>query len=285
MNTALRAALRAGTKRGWIEYRKSFANGQDMFNYFGLGAVFLGVAFLLRGSSVEGAEVSVGAMVVASIIGFMVTMGGIITVAQILATEREDGTLLRAKTLPRGLTGYVVGKSVHILLVTLTNILIVLVPSFFLLEQFAVDGARGWFTLLWVFVLGITATVPIGAIVGSLIRSPRTAMGLVMIPVMGLTMISGIFFQFSAVPVWAQWIAQVFPVYWVGLGTRSVFLPDAMLSVEVGESWRLLETAGVLGAWSLVGLVAAPIVLRRMANRESGSRLAASRDKALQSTV
>jgi ABC-2 type transport system permease protein len=52
--------------------------------------------------------------------------------------------------------------------------------------------------------------------------------------------------------------------------------------VEIGHSWRHLETLGVLGAWATVGLILAPIVLRRMARRESGSRVADRREKMLQ---
>jgi ABC-2 type transport system permease protein len=78
---------------------------------------------------------------------------------------------------------------------------------------------------------------------------------------------------------WLQWAAEVFPVYWLGLGMRSALLPA---SVEIGDSWRHMETLGVLGAWALLGLLVAPIVLRRMARRESGSAVAARRDKALQ---
>jgi ABC-2 type transport system permease protein len=38
----------------------------------------------------------------------------------------------------------------------------------------------------------------------------------------------------------------------------------------------------MLGTWAMLGLVVAPIVLRRMARRESGSRVAEHREKALQ---
>jgi ABC-2 type transport system permease protein len=68
----------------------------------------------------------------------------------------------------------------------------------------------------------------------------------------------------------------------MGLGMRSALLPDALASVEIGHSWRHLETVGVLGAWAVAGLVLAPIVLRRMARRESGSSVAARREKAMQ---
>src|SRR5262249_24602783 len=59
-------------------------------------------------------------------------------------------------------------------------------------------------------------------------------------------------------------------------------LPDALSAVEIGGSWRHLETLGVLGAWAVAGLILAPIVLRRMARRESGSRVAERPERAMQ---
>jgi ABC-2 type transport system permease protein len=59
-------------------------------------------------------------------------------------------------------------------------------------------------------------------------------------------------------------------------------LPGDMASVEFGQSWRHLETLGVLSAWAVAGLILAPFVLRRMARRESGSSVAARRERALQ---
>jgi ABC-2 type transport system permease protein len=54
------------------------------------------------------------------------------------------------------------------------------------------------------------------------------------------------------------------------------------VAVEIGDSWRHLETVAVLGAWAVAGLLIAPLVLRRMARRESGSRVADRRERALQ---
>jgi len=106
-------------------------------------------------------------------------------------------------------------------------------------------------------------------------------MGLVMLPLLGLIAVSGIFYPISAMPGWLQGVAQVFPVYWLGLGMRSAFLPDALTAAELGHSWRHLETAGVLGLWAVAGLIVAPAVLRRMARRESGSAVAARRARAM----
>lgn len=116
---------------------------------------------------------------------------------------------------------------------------------------------------------------------GALASTPRSA-GYLSLPVIGLIAISGIFYPITAFPGWAQAVAQVFPMYWLGLGMRSAFLPDAFASIEIGGSWRQLETLLVLGGWALLGVVLAPIVLRRMARRESGSSVAKRRDNALQ---
>ena len=59
-------------------------------------------------------------------------------------------------------------------------------------------------------------------------------------------------------------------------------LPDEAKAVELDGSWRHLETVLVLGAWAVIGLLLAPVLLRRMARRESGARMQAGREKAAQ---
>ncbi|MGH8881770.1 MAG: ABC transporter permease, partial [Stackebrandtia sp.] len=114
-----------------------------------------------------------------------------------------------------------------------------------------------------------------------LFSNPRL-MGLMMLPVMGLTAISGIFYPITALPEWVQGIAQVFPMYWTGLGMRSALLPDSAVGLEIGDSWRHLQTFAVLGAWTVIGLTLAPMMLKRMARRESGSAVAERQERAAQ---
>jgi ABC-2 type transport system permease protein len=198
-----------------------------------------------------------------------------------LAIEREDGTLLRAKAIPNGMLGYLVGKVTLVAGMSLVGLAIGLIPGLILFDGLATGGIMSWVTLAWVLVLGLLATMPLGAIFGSLFSNPRNV-GIIMLPVMGLIATSGIFYPITNFPHWLQWVAQAFPVYWMGLGMRSALLPAQLASVEIGQSWRHLETVGVLGAWAVVGFVVAPVVLRRMARRESGSSVAARREKAMQ---
>ncbi|MFF5989643.1 ABC transporter permease [Prauserella flavalba] len=275
------AAIRAGITRGRIELRQTFTNFQDLWGYLFPTVALLVVMTLMRGSTIPGTEFSRGTMTLPSVLGVSVAFGSLINLAQILTIEREDGTLLRAKAVPGGMLGYLVGKIVMISGTVLVNVAIVLIPGAFLFDGLDLGDAGAWLTLLWVLVLGLVATMPIGAIIGSLFPNARN-LGAVMLPIMGLVAISGIFYPITGFPAWLQWIAQVFPIYWLGLGMRSALLPDGMQAVEIGESWRYWETAGVLGVWAVIGLVVAPMVLRRMARRESGSSVAARREKALQ---
>ncbi|MET7471422.1 ABC transporter permease [Micromonospora sp. NPDC005686] len=274
-------ALRAGLRRGVIELRATFTNGQDLWTYFFPTVVLLVAVFWMRGSTVPGTDFSLGARTLPSALGMGLLFGGLLGLANQLVIDREDGTLLRAKAIPDGMLGYLVGKIVLVAAVSLIGVAIQLTPGLFFLDGLRLGDPGAWLTLAWVVPLGLVATLPLGAVIGSLVENPRN-MGLVVMPIFGLIAMSGIFYPINDLPGWLQGVAQVFPLYWLGLGMRSALLPADLAAVELGGSWRHLETLGVLGAWAVLGLVLAPVVLRRMARRESGSRVAARRERAMQ---
>jgi ABC-2 type transport system permease protein len=271
--------IKAGVARGGIELRQTMTNGTDLWTYLFPSVLLLGTIFFMRGASVPGTDFSLGARTLPSSFGMGLAFSGLVTVASLLIVDREDGTLLRAKATPNGMGGYLIGKIVLVGGMTLIGFLIQLVPGLFLVDGLHVD-AVGWLTLLWLVPLAFVATMPLGAVLGSIFDNPRN-MGLIMLPIVGLVAISGIFYPITSMPGWLQAVAQGFPVYWLGLGMRSVFLPGSLAAVELGHSWRHLETLGVLALWSAAGLALAPVVLRRMARRESGSAVAARRERAM----
>ncbi|WP_340685085.1 ABC transporter permease [Amycolatopsis coloradensis] len=280
MNT-IQHSVRLGVRRGWLEARQMMTNREDLFNTFLFPAIFVIVMFFMRGAKLPGTEFSLGAATVPSVLGASIVFSGMLGMAGVLAVEREDGTLLRAKATPNGMIGYLVGKVVTVSLNTVIGMLLVLIPSLILFDGIAPGGLTSWLGLLWVLVLGLLATMPIGAIFGSLTSNARS-IGLIMLPTLGIGAISGIFYPITALPEWLQYLGQVFPMYWLGLGMRSALLPDSTVIIEIGQSWRPWETLGVLSVWAVIGLTLAPVVLRRMARRESGSSVAARREKAMQ---
>ncbi|MER5265384.1 ABC transporter permease [Actinosynnema sp. NPDC002837] len=278
--TPTTTALRAGRQRGLIELRQSLTNGADLWNHAFWPVLMLVVTFFLRDVSFGQTGFSVGALALPSILGMNAAMA-MVTMSQLLTADREDGTLLRAKATPNGMLGYLVGKLVSVSGGLVVDLAIFLVPGMFLVSGLVTGSLDAWLTLAWVLALGMLAALPIGAVLGSVFSSAR-AQGLLVLPILALIAISGIFYPVTVLPGWVQWVAQVFPVYWLGLGMRSALLPDAAVAVEIGESWRHLETVGVLTAWAVLGLLVAPAVLRRMARRESGSSLAERRERSLQ---
>jgi ABC-2 type transport system permease protein len=275
------AAIRSGFARGRIELKQAFTTPQDLWNLIFPNAVLLTVMIFMRGATVPGTTFSLGSRTVPSVMGMGILFTGLVTLMMALAIEREDGTLLRAKAVPNGMLGYLVGKVTLVAGMSVVGLAIGLIPGLILFDGLATGGLSSWLTLVWVVALGLLATMPLGAIFGSLFNSPRNV-GVIMLPIMGLIATSGIFYPITNFPHWLQWVAQAFPIYWMGLGMRSALLPSGLAAVEIGQSWRHLETVGVLSAWAVVGFIVAPIVLRRMARRESGSSVAARREKAMQ---
>jgi len=237
------------------------------------------VLFLMRGHHVPGTTFSLGSLTLPSLVGMNIAFSGVLGVTGLLAVDREDGTLLRAKATPGGMAAYVTGKVTLVSVATLVGLVTLLIFGPLAFPGVAVT-ALGWLTMAWVVPLALLATIPIGITLGSVLPNPRF-MALIMLPFGALTAISGIFYPITHLPGWLQGIGQVFPMYWAGLGMRSALLPQSMAAVELGGSWRHWQVLLVLAAWAIAGLAAAPPVLRRMARRESGSRVAARRERAM----
>jgi ABC-2 type transport system permease protein len=281
MNPTLHA-VRNGARRGWTEFRLSIKSPQDQGFYLFTALITLGYLFLNRDSRVPGTDLYVPAVALPGILGAMVAFGLVIGPAYALAMEREDGTLLRARIAPNGLIGQVTGYILNHSLSLIPSFAVVLIPGALLFEGVMSGGSGGWVTVAWVVLLGLLATMPIGIMIGSLAPSVQKVGTWGMLPILILLGISGIFFPIQELWGWVQVVAQVFPMYWLGLGMRSAFLPDAAAALEIGGSWRTLETVAVLGAWAAFGLLVAPLVLRRMARRQSGSRVAEAQQEAAQ---
>ncbi|MFF5080834.1 ABC transporter permease [Actinoplanes sp. NPDC000266] len=274
--------FRIGAARGRIELRQTLTTPLDLWGYLFPTLLLLIVLFFMRDATIPGTDFSLGAGALPGMLGMNLAFGGLITIAQLLVVEREDGTLLRAKATPNGMGGYLIGKVVAVGGMTLVSMVAVLIPGALLVDGLE-TGPGTWLTLLWLLPLALLATMPIGAALGSIFESPR-AFPVIMLPLFGIIAISGVFYPISPLPGWIQGVAQVFPIYWLGLGMRSAFLPDALAAVELTGSWRTLETFGVLAVWAVAGLALAPVLLRRMARRESGSAVAARRER-MMSTV
>lgn len=271
--------VRLGAARGWIELRQAYTYWPDVVQNFFFSGIQILVVLLMRGHHVPGTTFSLGSLTLPSVLGMGFALGGMLGLTGLLTVDREDGTLLRAKATPGGMTGYVIGKIIFASGTTLVGVVITLIIGPIVFPGVRLTAA-GLGTLVWVALLGLLATIPIGITVGSLIPNPRF-IPVFLLPFGAITAISGIFYPITHLAGWLQAIGQVFPMYWLGLGMRAALLPPGLAAVEIDGSWRLPLVFLALFLWALLGLAAAPPVLRRMARRESGSRVAARREQAM----
>ena len=278
------AAVRAGLRHGWIELRQNLTSGRNLWAILSFPVCALIIMFVLRSKTVPGTQFSLGSQSIPGILGMSVVLNGITWLTVSLTMDREDGTLLRARAIPNGVIGYLVGKVLSRAGMAVVGLVIPLVLATFLFNGLDLARVSSWLTLTWVLAIGLLAVLPIGVVLGALFSSPQSVT-FVTLPITALMGISGVFYPISRFSEWLQWIAQAFPIYWLALGLRSAMLPPTMAAAEIGSSWRPLETLGVLSLWAIAGLALAPVVLRRMARRESGSAVAVRRQKAIQRTA
>jgi len=276
MSTNTLHEYRTGWKRALIQTKISLTSPGDLLGFLLPTAIAVVVLLFMQKADFEGAPVSLGSMNMPSLIGMNVVFGGIMGMVGSLAMDRTNGTLLRAKSMPGGMTGYLVGHLASTAIFTTFMAIVLLLVGLPLFDGLEFDSPDRWLIFITVLLMGIVATLPIGAVLGAILDNPRN-MGLVMFPIMGMVAISGIFYPITALPSWLQGIGQVFPMYWMGLGMRHALLPESMAAVEIGGEWRTVTMFAVLAVWAVVSMALAPRLLRRMSRRESGSAVAARR--------
>ena len=271
----MKAALRAGLSRGFIELRHGLIDPQEwVFNLIFIASLVL-VLWFQRDYAVEGTTLTLAALTLPSLAGMMIAYGGFLAMSSALSYDREDGTLLRAKATPNGIVGYLVSRIVYTSATALITLVVMLAAGRIIVDDVTPD----WLILAWLIPLGLASVLPWGAIIGAHTKSAASTTGLTFLIMGGLVGISGIFYPVTGMPGWLQGVAQVFPMYWLGHGTRAALLPPSAAAAELGGEWRLWEAAGVIGVWAVLGLLVAPAVLRRMARRESGSSMQANKQR------
>lgn len=274
-------AIGLGLHRGWTEFVLALRSVQDQAFYILMAAAVIAYLWLNQDTRIEGTDMLLPQFAMPGILGGMIAFTLILGPAGQLAQEREDGTLLRMRAVPRGIIAYFFGQLLQHTLTVLPMLLVILIPSALIFDGIMPTTAQGWLTIAWVLILGMLATLPLGMVLGALMPNPQKVIVWGMLPTGALIGISGLLFPLQQLWTWVQYVAQTFPMYWLGLGMRSAFLPDDAATVlEVGGTWRTWTTVAVLSAWAVVGTLLTPAVLQRMTRRQSGSTVAAAREAA-----
>lgn len=243
----------ASLQRTNIELVRFRRTREQMAFTFALPLVLMTLLAGILGGEIDGTGVDFSQYIVAGMMATVALNVGVNDLAPQLAMDRADGTIKRLAGTPMPPAAYLLGKLGSVIVVSLVqaaSLLALGVAAF----GVSMPDATGWFTFAWVFALGLVSSVLLGMAVSTIASDPRSAGAVVTLPFLVLQFISGIWFQFGNMPDWIQSIASLFPLRWMALGMRSVFLPDEFATVEPGGGWQLGTVALVLGIWTVVGL-------------------------------
>jgi ABC-2 type transport system permease protein len=248
------SVLSLGVARSRIEVKQFFRERDSFIFTFAFPVILL---FIF--GSVFGDDIAPGVSFTQYFAAGMIASGVMLSSFQSLAIgiaiERDDGTLKRLRGTPMPPTAYFLGKIGLVLVTSVIQAAILLTIGALAFNLKLPASPELWLRFVWIFLIGTAAGTVIGIAYSSLARSSRSAAAVVSPVVIVLQFVSGVFFVFTDLPGWMQAIGSVFPLKWLAQGMRSVFLPDSFAASEAAHSWQLPQTALILAAWAIVGLV------------------------------
>jgi ABC-2 type transport system permease protein len=259
---------RVGLSRGQVELKAFFRERQSVVFIFAMPAVMLVLLGTIFGSQRTGPGVSIGDLYVAGLIGGGVMATSYQNLGMSIAFERERFTLKRLRGTPMPAAAYFAGKIIQVLVAAVAEVVVLVAVGLALYHLRLPTSAMAWWTFAWVFLLGVAACSLLGIAASSALRSAaRNGVAVITLPFVVLQFISGVYVPFYLVPPWLRDIASVFPLEWMCLGMRSVFVPQAV-TLEPGHSWQHGQTALVLSAWLVAGLILCLITFRWQNRRD-----------------
>lgn len=256
--------IASAARRAYGDLRISARTRRDWFAYAFQVAMFAFFANMFSGHADRLAELAGGVAAQAITICWAV-------LPQHLNGDRTDGSLLRMRLVPDGVRVYVVARLMYAAFLTLvtTVAMIVVAVAFYHIQVTAQSAVA----VVWSVGLGFAAVAPWGMALSTVLPTSREAASIAMLPVAGLLIISGVFIPTSVLPGWLSDIGRVLPASWFVGAIRGALLPGQ----PHPAAWA---AALVMAAWAVAGFVVTIPAVRRVASRESGSRLAARRERA-----
>lgn len=209
--------------------------------------------------------------VLAAYLAVALSITGLITLSAGIIGDQEDGTLLRAKTLPAGLPAHLISKVAFLTLNSLVSIILILTATYLASRGELLEISPRLFGLIPLIILAVAVTAPMGLIAGGI---SRKISNVIYITLFGyfLVAISGIFFSPDFMPAWLTYIARAFPIYWLGYLSRQIMLdPHFLVNQLTPLEWVL--GSGVILGWLIFGLLYIPVAIRALSRRQSGRRL------------
>jgi ABC-2 type transport system permease protein len=258
----LPSAVRIGLSRVVPELKMFYRRPEQVALTFSMPALICLLLGSIFTAKLPNTDVSMGAVIAASMLAYGILSTSFINLGISIAADRDTGALRRLRGTPATASSYFIGKIMLVAIVSLAEAVILLLVVVFVFGLRLPSDGYGWFTLAWVFVLGIVSCSLLGIFISNLASNAVSAAVITNGPAVGLQFVSGTYVPLMVLPTWMLIIGSIFPVKWMAQGFRSVLLPPQMVAFEPAGSWEHGRIFLVLAAWSIGGLIACLSVFR-----------------------
>ena len=205
---------------------------------------------------------STGSVIAAGMLAYGILSTSFINLGISIAADRDTGALRRLRGTPTTALSYFIGKILLVAIVSLAEAILLLSVGLLFFELRLPVTVFGWFTLTWVFLLGIVSCSLLGIFISNLASNAVAAAVVTNGPAVGLQFVSGTYVPLVVLPTWMLTLGSIFPVKWMAQGFRSVLLAPNMAAFEPAGSWEHWHIFLVLTAWTIGGLAACLTVFR-----------------------
>lgn len=212
--------------------------------------------------SISGTGVTVAQYMTAGVLAISLATSGFSNLALSLAVQRDSGRIKCYAATPLPVASYLIALFVRTFIIALAGTVILLAIGVGFYHLRLPDSALDWAMFTAVYVLGVTSCALLGIAFSRLCTNAENAPAVVTPPFLVLQFISGTFLNFGDLPAVLKIVASVFPLRWMALGLRSVFLPEAFAAEETGGSWQRPAVLALLLAWTVIGFVLARLTFQ-----------------------
>ncbi|MEV6774798.1 ABC transporter permease [Streptomyces syringium] len=230
-------------------YRASVRDRTTVFFTFAFPLIFLVVfGLIFRGQTVEQSGRGYIDYIAPGVLSWGVGNAAVFGVAFTLMQWRKDDLLRLIRMSPAPLTSVLASRYVVALVIGVVQAALFIGVA--LLPVFGLRLSSTWPLALPVLVLGITAFLAIGMVIGSRANTPEAVAAVANCVMVPMAFLSGSFFPIDAMPSWLRSLSRVLPLRYLNDGI------SAAVSGRAGLGSTGLACAG-LAVFALVfGLLA-----------------------------
>jgi ABC-2 type transport system permease protein len=258
----LPSPLRIGLSRVGPELKNFYRRPEQLALTFSMPAVICILLGSIFSTKLPNSDTSTGAVIAASMLAYGILSTSFINLGISIAADRDTGALMRLRGTPTTASSYFIGKILLVAVASLAEAVVLLSVGVLAFKLRLPTDVFGWFTLTWVFLLGIVSCSLLGIFISNFASNAVSAAVITNGPAVGLQFVSGTYVPLIVLPTWMLILGSIFPVKWMAQGFRSVLLPSKMAAFEPAGSWEHWQIFFVLTAWSIGGLIACLAVFR-----------------------